>query len=227
MVRIDQLLEEPTRVVGSDGRLHPVAPAFQTGTKPVYRLRTRAGYEVKVTADHRIHTANRGDVAAAELTKDDWVVLGRPCLGYESLDSRVGEFLGLSLGDGCLMGEQETALVTLAPEEDAVAAHIQESLHAYKVEHAADGRGARESHVNQPQTTLRIGTSSRCVVDQLKRFAVRLKVAPRSSLRMPHLDWIGSLLQRCCVDSSRLMVASPITARRASMWHSIPARLNS
>jgi ribonucleoside-diphosphate reductase alpha chain len=172
MVRIDQLLEEPTRVVGSDGRLHPVAPAFQTGTKPVYRLRTRAGYEVKVTADHRIHTANRGDVAAAELTKDDWVVLGRPCLGYESLDSRVGEFLGLSLGDGCLMGEQETALVTLAPEEDAVAAHIQESLHAYKVEHAADGRGARESHVNQPQTTLRIGTSSRCVVDQLKRFAV-------------------------------------------------------
>src|SRR5205807_7159128 len=42
----------------------------------------------------------------------------------------------------------------------------------YKIENATDGRGARECHVNSPQTTVRIGTSSRCVVDQLKRYAV-------------------------------------------------------
>jgi ribonucleoside-diphosphate reductase alpha chain len=172
MIRIDQILEEETAVVGSDGRLHPVEAAFPTGTKPVYRLRTKAGFELKLTADHRVYTANRGDVAACELTKDDLVVLGRPVFGNERLDPRLGEFLGLVVGDGCLMGEQETALVTLSPEEQSLAAHIQENLHSYKVEHARDGRGARECHVSQPQGTLRVGTASRCVVDDLKRYAI-------------------------------------------------------
>jgi ribonucleoside-diphosphate reductase alpha chain len=170
--RIDELLDAPFSVLGSDGRLHNAEPAFQTGVKPVYRLRTAAGYELKLTADHRVLTANRGDVAAADLTKDDYVLLARPSFGMEKLDSRLGEFLGLLVGDGCLMGDQESAIVTLAPEGNEVAAHIQENLHSYKVEHAADGRGARRSTVNQPQTTLRVGTSSRCVVDEVKRFAI-------------------------------------------------------
>ena len=41
-----------------------IDPVFLTGRKPVYRLRTRAGYEVKLTADHRVLTVNRGDVPA-------------------------------------------------------------------------------------------------------------------------------------------------------------------
>ena len=38
------------------------ASIFPTGTKPVYRLRTKAGYELKLTADHKVWTENRGDV---------------------------------------------------------------------------------------------------------------------------------------------------------------------
>src|SRR5260370_14842613 len=76
-VRIDQLLNDRFVVIGGDGELHSVPPAFQTGVKPVYCLRTRGGYEVKLTADHRVLTTNRGDVPAQLLTKDDAVVLGR------------------------------------------------------------------------------------------------------------------------------------------------------
>ena len=54
-----------------------VVAGISNGVKPVYRLRTKAGYEVKLTADHRFLTANRGDVPACELTKDDLIVLGR------------------------------------------------------------------------------------------------------------------------------------------------------
>jgi ribonucleoside-diphosphate reductase alpha chain len=172
LMRIDHLLNRPSRVVGADGRLHEVGPSFFTGVKPVYRLRTRSGYELKLTAEHRVLTINRGDVPAAELTKDDRLILGRPPFGSDPLDSRLAEILGLLIGDGCLMGDQETAMLTLAPGEATVASYIQERLHSYKVEHAADRRAARESHVCQPQTTLRIGTSSRCVVDLLKRYAV-------------------------------------------------------
>jgi ribonucleoside-diphosphate reductase alpha chain len=181
-MRIDQLLERSFSVIGSDGELRPVAAAFQTGVKPVYRLRTKAGFELKLTADHRVLTANRGDVPACELTRDDHIVLGRglfadhrreePGAGYLHLDERLTETLGLLVGDGCLMGSQESLMVTLAPGEEAVAARVQEDLQCFKSEFAADGRGARECFVNQPQTTVRIGTSSRCVVNALKRFAV-------------------------------------------------------
>jgi ribonucleoside-diphosphate reductase alpha chain len=181
-VRIDGLLDQECEILGADGRLHAVAPAFPTGTKPIYRLRTRAGYEVKLTGDHRVLTMNRGDVPACELTKDDVLVLGQgifgcahpeaALLGSYELDERLTEFLGLIVGDGCLMGEQETALLTLAPEEAAVASRVQENLQSYKVERALDGRGALECHSHSPQTTVRIGTSSRCVVNELKRFAV-------------------------------------------------------
>src|SRR5205807_2397156 len=75
-LRIDSLLDREFEVIGSDGLGHKVAAAFKTGEKPVYRLRTKSGYEIKLTGDHKVLTANRGDVSALDLTKDDVVVLG-------------------------------------------------------------------------------------------------------------------------------------------------------
>ena len=171
--RIDTMLAEGAQVVGADGALHPIAPAFLTrATAPVYRLRTRAGYEVRLTADHKVLTANRGDVPASELTADDVVVLGRPAFGRRTLDARLARFLGLMVGDGCLMGEDEAARVTLAPEEEAVAAAAHADLASYRQEFAADGRGARRTTVTSPQGTLLVGTGSRCVVEALRLFAV-------------------------------------------------------
>ena len=173
--RIDTLLDDPFEVLGADHQFHSVKPAFKTGEKPVYRLRTRAGFELRLTADHRVLTANRGDVPACELTKDDVLLLaegfGRE-FGSLELDARLREYLGLMVGDGCLMGDREHAMVTLSPEEAAVAARVNDDLLAFKAEFAADGRGARETTVTHPQTTVRVGTASRCVVDRLKQFAV-------------------------------------------------------
>src|SRR5581483_11611485 len=36
--RIDAMLHGPAMVVGADGALHPIAAAFPTGTRPVYRM---------------------------------------------------------------------------------------------------------------------------------------------------------------------------------------------
>ncbi|MCK6458274.1 MAG: vitamin B12-dependent ribonucleotide reductase [Planctomycetes bacterium] len=170
--RIDSLLETPSEIVGSDGRLHPIKPAFPTGVKPVYRLRTRSGLELRLTADHRVLTANRGDVPACELTRDDILVLGKPSFGPGRIDEDMAEFVGLLVGDGCLMGEQQTAMLTLAPEEEAVAARVHAALTRYRRDHAADAREARDIEVTRPQGTLRIGTSARCVVDLVRGYAV-------------------------------------------------------
>ncbi|MCA9560006.1 MAG: hypothetical protein KC583_15770, partial [Myxococcales bacterium] len=170
--RIDSLLEAPFEVVGADGELHAIAPAFATGTKPIYRLRTRAGFTLRLTGDHRVLTANRGDVPACELTRDDVLLLRGAGFGAEALDEGFAEFLGLMLGDGCLMGAQQTAMVTLPPDEEAVAQRVHANLMAFKRAHAEDGRAARDIEVSQPQGTLRLGTSARCVVEPLTRLAV-------------------------------------------------------
>ncbi len=73
--RIADLVGKAAFVIGSDGAPHFVNKIFPTGTKPVYRLRTKAGYELDLTADHRILTENRGDVPAAELTCADAIVV--------------------------------------------------------------------------------------------------------------------------------------------------------
>ena len=177
-LRIDSMLDSPHVIVCGDGKLREVGPAFKTGEKPVYRLRTKAGYELKLTADHKVWTTNRGDVPAAELLQDDIVTLGQGQFvgdrwsGSRTLDSRLCEFLGLMVGDGCLIGDQEMAIITLSPEELSVAARVRDDIMSYKTEFAADGRASRESTTNKPQTTVRLGTSSRCVVDKLKSYAV-------------------------------------------------------
>ncbi len=84
--RIDSLVGETPRVVGLDGRLHRTTRVIETGVKPVYRLRTRCGYEVKLTADHPVWTENRGDVPAAELTRNDIVRLVPPLPGSVQLE---------------------------------------------------------------------------------------------------------------------------------------------
>ncbi len=170
--RIDQLLEAPCEIVGGDGELRAIAPAFKTGFKPVYRLRTAAGFELKLTADHRVWTKNRGDVPASELTLDDVLELATPRFGEQTLEADFAQYVGLMVGDGCIAGADEIAQLTLAPEELAVAQAAQRAVTRWQQEHAPDGRGARDVNVTQPQDTLRLATSSRCVVEGLQRWAV-------------------------------------------------------
>jgi len=99
--RIDSLVGKAAFVIGSDGKPHFVSKVFRTGTKPVYRLRTRAGYELRLTADHRVLT-QRGDVPADRLLLDDRVILSGSGFGSRALPSDLALAVGLAVGDGCL-----------------------------------------------------------------------------------------------------------------------------
>jgi len=99
LVRIDQI-QEPVEVLGSDGKFYPVSNSFFTGIKPVFVLRTRSGYRLQLTADHRVSTRNRGDVPASELRAGDQIVLGPPVFGNRSLDKMKANLLGAIMGRG-------------------------------------------------------------------------------------------------------------------------------
>lgn len=88
-----------------DGRfdvdtLQPASAVFATGVKDVFRVTTREGYEVRLTANHQVMTA-RGWVAAGQLQPGDQIhILNRPgAFGTEG-SRELGLVLGWLVGDG-------------------------------------------------------------------------------------------------------------------------------
>ena len=100
--RIDALVGRAVRVIGADGLPHLVTRVFPTGRKPVFRLTTRSGYRVRITGDHRVLTAGRGDVAVRDLTTDDRLFLQGPGFGRTTLAPDLALGIGIAVGDGCL-----------------------------------------------------------------------------------------------------------------------------
>ncbi len=161
--RIDSMVGETPRVVGLDGRLHRTTRVIETGTKPVYRLRTQSGYTVKLTADHRVWTENRGDVPACELTKDDIVRLVRPRFGTQHLDPDEATYVGLMLGDGCVSGTLST--LTVGKHEPALAEVARRVVNRFE-------RRGGPVHVTERPTSLAVATNAEAVRAMLAHWAV-------------------------------------------------------
>lgn len=119
--RVTELfLEGAENRVVTDGRFGaphtvPASRVFLTGFKPVYRLVTREGYEVRLTADHRVMT-DRGWVEARHLRPGDRIhVLDRPgAFGTEG-SYELGLVLGWLVGDGTL--KRDRAVLSFFGEE--------------------------------------------------------------------------------------------------------------
>ncbi|NWF65181.1 MAG: hypothetical protein HXY38_12845, partial [Chloroflexi bacterium] len=104
--RADELAAEGHEVnVTSDARFGadtflPATHVFQTGVKPVVRLMTREGYELRLTEDHRVMTS-RGWVEAGKLQPGERVhILNRK--GGFGIQGTLeeGRVLGWLVGDG-------------------------------------------------------------------------------------------------------------------------------
>jgi ribonucleoside-diphosphate reductase alpha chain len=92
-------------VEGAAGRALS-SPMFRTGRKPVFRLVTDEGYEVRLTADHRVRT-RRGWVAAQDLAQGDRILLLSGGGGFGQAGSlALGRLLGWLVGDGTFAGDR-------------------------------------------------------------------------------------------------------------------------
>jgi ribonucleoside-diphosphate reductase alpha chain len=176
---IESMVGERANVIGSDGVAHPVDRIFPTGTKPVFELKTRAGYRVRITADHKVAT-QRGDVAVRDLTPDDRIPLQGPGFGRSSIAPRLAEAIGLAVGDGCLTwasegrGERPMIILTMHRDEaavlDAVVGEINQQKHLRK---AVGSVGRNDGvHVSSGATGSRLAFASRPVIEQFMQYAV-------------------------------------------------------
>jgi len=187
--RIDCLVGKTVRVIGADGSPHMVTNVFPTGSKPVFELTTRAGYQVRITGDHKVWTVERGDVPVRELRLGDRVQLQGPGFGRRVLTPRLALGIGAAVGDGCLVRSltsgrpQEMVIVTMAAGErpvlDVIAGAVNETKRAARVAGAV-GR-PDEVHVSVPVHggVSRLSFSSRPVVDLFKEFAVLDQGSPQ------------------------------------------------
>jgi ribonucleoside-diphosphate reductase alpha chain len=173
--RIAELVGKAAFVIGSDGKPHFVNRIFPTGRKPIYRLMTRAGYSVDLTADHKVLTENRGDVPAFELRNGDRVLLSGSGFGNTGLDLQLALGIGVAVGDGCVTNSERAGLIlTMHDDERPVLDDIAAGINAWKATFDDDGRSRRATAVTAPQSAsgTRISTSNHRVVEFFSSFAV-------------------------------------------------------
>src|SRR5579884_1085504 len=175
--RIGDLVGKSAFIIGSDGKPHFVNKIFPTGNKPVYRLETRSGYSLKLTADHRVLTRNRGDVAAQDLLADDEIVLAASGFGTQSLDERLAFAIGVAVGDGCIAHGKDTdesLILTMSEAESPILQDVAEALNEEKARtFAGDYRSTRSTTVTRPTAGgSRISTSHRGLIETFKKYAV-------------------------------------------------------
>jgi ribonucleoside-diphosphate reductase alpha chain len=134
LVRADRLAtdQESTDVVLDTrfdaGEWGPASTVFETGVKDVYRLVTQEGYEVRLTADHRVMTV-RGWRRADELQPGDLVHIVNRKGGFGetgSLDE--GRILGWLVGDGHVRPDKGVILRFYGEEKRELAPAFAEAV---------------------------------------------------------------------------------------------------
>nr|MBA3779469.1 intein-containing adenosylcobalamin-dependent ribonucleoside-diphosphate reductase [Chloroflexota bacterium] len=176
--RIDSLVGETAPIIGSDGQAHVVTSVFPTGRKQVFELRTRSGYRVRITADHKVATT-RGDVPVKDLRPDDRIHLQGSGFGSTSMPSRLAEAIGLVVGDGCLtwmegaQRERPMIVLTMHAREAGLLSAVATELNSQKQVRKAVGSIGRNDdvHVSLTATGSRLAFASRPVIEQFMQYA--------------------------------------------------------
>ncbi|MGH9750201.1 MAG: LAGLIDADG family homing endonuclease, partial [Candidatus Polarisedimenticolia bacterium] len=163
------------QIVTEDGDLSPVTEIFKTGVKPVFLLKTKHGFTLKVTNDHPIATTNRGDVPAGQLKAGDRLILVPGHFGKEHLHAKMAEFVGMAAGDGCTSGEQGQVFVTMGHGEAHILDEYVDYLNSVKGDGTIGG-------LTSTETGVRVATSAKEVVSVIDRFAVLNEGAAKKRL---------------------------------------------
>ncbi len=176
LVRADRLATagEATDVV-LDARFDagdwgPASTVFATGQKPVFRLTTQEGYEVRLTADHRVMTAE-GWRAAGDLRPGEVLHILNRKGGFGNCGTREeGRVLGWLIGDGCITVDKGAVLLFFGEDKRELAPQFAESVNA--LIGAADGKLRSVSPVDIPGRDEARVSSRRLARRLLERYGV-------------------------------------------------------
>jgi ribonucleoside-diphosphate reductase alpha chain len=134
----------------SDDRFKEASSVYKTGEKDVYKLSTTEGYELRLTADHRVMT-NDGWKEAQHLTGDDTVHIANREGGFGQAGTRdEGHVLGWLVGDGQLKDNEGRAVLHFYDEDTELSDTFAEKVNA--IVRGARGNGDYEVGVQSIET---------------------------------------------------------------------------
>ncbi|MGH8155086.1 MAG: LAGLIDADG family homing endonuclease, partial [Rhodanobacteraceae bacterium] len=177
------------RELGVDVR--PAVPAFMSArSADVYRVVTKAGYEIKATAWHDFYTP-RGKVKLKDLKPGDELLIqsGKGQFGTEG-GADLGVLLGLLAGDGHFTNRgkgQQAAVVNLWGSDRSFAERVVDHINALIAGVSARTREYRVHAVSIPDRNL---VMIRSVL--LARVLEHYGFSARTKTRVPEVVWRGS-----------------------------------
>jgi len=134
LVEAEELYEQGVaRDVVVDGRLSEetvkeASSVYKTGEKDVYKLETEEGYELRLTADHRVMTDD-GWVEAQNLDSGDTVhIQNRKGEFGQHGSAKEGRVLGWMVGDGHLKDGEERAVLNFYDEDAEVSEQFADDV---------------------------------------------------------------------------------------------------
>ncbi len=108
----------------------PASTVFSVGEKPAFRLTTTEGYELRLTADHRVMTA-RGWRRASELQPGDLLHIVNRKGGFgEGGSAEEGRILGWLIGDGHIRPDKGVILRFYGDEKRELAPAFADDMNA-------------------------------------------------------------------------------------------------
>ena len=159
---------------------------FRTGFQSVVKVRTREGYEVRVTPDHRLYSEARGWTSAAELRTGEVVRVANGGGGFGAEGTRdEGAVLGWLVGDGHFTSER--AVLSFYGEERQQLAPTFASAVNTVIRPGRIRAYAPVGVVDVPARGASTIASSR-----LREFAVARGVTSPARPRVPEPVWTGS-----------------------------------
>lgn len=162
------------------------SPVFRTGFKPVVRVRTREGYEVRVTPDHCLYSEERGWVPAAGLRTGEAVRVANRGGGFGGAGSREeGTVLGWLVGDAHITG-QRAVLSFYGEERQQLAAAFATAVNSV----IRPGRVREYAPVGMVDIPARGAVTIASA--RLREFALERGVTGPARLRVPETVWTGS-----------------------------------
>ncbi|MFA0770049.1 MAG: hypothetical protein REDVDVYQ_000549 [Candidatus Fervidibacter sp.] len=174
-----------------DGRVSPhfhtgaIIKAWWSGRKPVYRVVTRAGYEVRATADHKILTANRGWVQVKDLQPGDLLLIQNRKGGFGRYgDEHLGRILGWLVADGHVNHHDNQAVLDFYARDRELAPAFAQSVAAVI---PTSQRYPAPSVVAVPSQE-RVQIRSRRLLEKLVEFGFD----PAEKHAIPAVVWQGS-----------------------------------
>jgi ribonucleoside-diphosphate reductase alpha chain len=112
----------------SEDRVKEASSVYKTGEKDVYELTTEEGYELRLTADHRVMTDD-GWVEARNLSPGDSVhIQNRKGAFGQHGSIEEGRVLGWLIGDGHLKSGEERAVLNFYDEDAEVSDQLAEDV---------------------------------------------------------------------------------------------------